>query len=338
MFRYIIATAAALLLFAGCTDTEQFRVNGTIEGKPTMNMRVGYYADGVYHTLITAARDGEFEFFGASRQPTVVEILDYDYRPMGRLYVGNGQTVECRLTRGNPYVIEAEGNDVTNRWTAFLRTNADSLIRGGAAANNVIDRYIRSNPDNIVSTLLLMTSYDSSLNPAMADSLLASITPQARPSFLTEAYNFMLQRLVSETVEADVLPIKYLDLKDSIRTFRPSARPLSLLAVSDSRSKRADSIVPVLRRMESRAASRLGILDMIVEGEKSQWRRVAAPDSAKWEQGWTPGGIASVGIDRLGISALPYFIICDSTGRQLLRTPSAGRAAAYADSLLKATK
>ena len=46
----------AVLLLWSCTDTEQFRVNGIIEGKPTLNLRVGYYADGAYQTQITAAR------------------------------------------------------------------------------------------------------------------------------------------------------------------------------------------------------------------------------------------------------------------------------------------
>lgn len=45
---------------AACSSNEQFRVNGTVEGKPTMNMRAGYYADGVYKTVITAVREGKF--------------------------------------------------------------------------------------------------------------------------------------------------------------------------------------------------------------------------------------------------------------------------------------
>jgi len=43
---------------AACSSDEQFRVSGTVEGNPTMNMRAGYYADGVYKTVITAVREG----------------------------------------------------------------------------------------------------------------------------------------------------------------------------------------------------------------------------------------------------------------------------------------
>ena len=56
MKRILYLAALVLALAAGaCSDTEQFRVNGTIKGKPSQNLRVGYYADGVFHSQITAA-------------------------------------------------------------------------------------------------------------------------------------------------------------------------------------------------------------------------------------------------------------------------------------------
>ena len=84
---------------AACSSNDQFRVNGTVEGNPTMNMRAVYYADGVYKTVITAVREGKFEFTGNASQPTVLEIMDYEYRPLARLYVKNGD--EYVLFTGN---------------------------------------------------------------------------------------------------------------------------------------------------------------------------------------------------------------------------------------------
>lgn len=335
MNRFFIFLAISTAILFGCTNSEQFRVNGTIEGKPTMNMRIGYYADGVYNTMIIAAREGEFEFFGSSRQPTVVEILDYDYRPMGRVYIGNGQTVDCKLVRGNPFAIEATGNDITERWSEFLRANSDTLKMGGNHANAVIDRYIRNNPDNIISTLLLTTNYDSSSDPAEADSLLSVISPQARPSSLTESYNFILQRLVTETASAEVLPFKYISLSDSIRTFRPSAATYSVLCFDNGKNTRA-AMKPSLERLWKKGkGGKLGILDMTTEAEKSSWQFESKRDSVSWPVGWTPGALSTLGIDRLAIPTVPFFVVCDSTGRQLLRTRSQERMEQYTDSLLK---
>ncbi len=335
MNRLLIPLLAMCMLLAGCTDTEQFRVNGTVEGKPTLNMRVGYYADGTYHTLITAAREGKFEFFGKSRQPTIVEILDYDYTPMGRLYVGNGQTIECKLVRGNPYAIEVHGNDISEEWSDMLRTNAEVLKNGGEEANKVIADYILAHPDNIVSTLLLTTSYDSASDPAMADSLLSTITPQARPSAITDGYNYLLQRLVAETVDEKVLPFKYVDLDDSIRTFRASGSPYSLLSFDSGRTSHKETVNPLLKRIYPKTKKKLAIIDISTEPEKSVWSFEARKDSSEWERAWTPGALSSVGIDRLGIPSTPYFIVCDSAGLQLIRTKSVKSLEQFTDSILK---
>lgn len=335
MYR-IISYLILALAAAACTDHEQFRISGTIADEPTMNIRVGYYADGAYRTLITVSEKGAFEFYGSSRQPTVVEIYDYEYRLLGRVYAANGQTLEVKLARSNPYALSVEGNETAKAWADFLRANADSLLSDPAKANRIIGRYISANPSDIVSTLLLITSFDSSAEPLAADSLLATIAPEARPSALTDSYNYLLQRVVAETADEHVLPFRYVTRKDSVRTFRPAGSALSLIAISNENSRRADSIVPLLRRLEKgRDKRKLSIIDLSVEAEGRDWKRNTATDSAAWEQGWTPGGIASPGIERLAIPSIPFFIVCDSTGSQLYRGTSPGAAEALISTIRK---
>lgn len=217
--------------FAGCSDNEQFRVNGTIAGKQSINLRVGYYADGSYQTLVTASREGKFEFFGSSRQPTLVEIFDNDWRPLARLYATNGETFDIELDRDKPYDIKISGNEVSERWSRFLNENSAVMSAGGESANSAIASYIASNPADVVSTLLLVTTYNASHSPVMADSLMSMIEPSARPSTLTEAFNYNYQRLVtSEALGAPEL--LYIDARDSLRTFDASGAPLSMLVVS----------------------------------------------------------------------------------------------------------
>ncbi len=197
MNRFLISILIAVAA-AACNDHDQFRISGTIEEEPTMNIRVGYYADGVYRTLITVSEKGAFEFYGSSRQPTVVEIYDYEYRLLGRVYAANGQTLDVKLARSNPYHLTVDGNETAKAWADFLRANADSLRADNAKANNIIGRYIAANPASTVSTLLLLTSFDSAAEPLMADSLLGLIAPEARPSALTDGYNYLLQRVVAD--------------------------------------------------------------------------------------------------------------------------------------------
>ena len=71
--------------------------------------------------------------------------------------------------------------------------------------------------------------------------------------------------------------------------------------------------------------------DVELDIDTPAWRRITRPDSAGWIQAWLPGGTASRGIDSLAVPSLPYFIVADSTGSQLLRTPSAAAARSFID-------
>ncbi len=329
--------ALAMLLAAACADESQFRVSGTIEGKPTMNLRVGYYADNAYRTMITAVREGEFEFTGHASQPSLLEIFDHEYRLLGRLYVANGQEITCHLERNNPYAITAQGSDVSREWADYLRQNSDSLRAGAASANSVIANYVLKNPSNVISTLLLVTSFDSAADPMLADSLLASIAPEARPGNLTEGYNFMLQRLVTDAALGPVSAFPYRDSRDSIMTFNPEDNPVSMLVLSDATSDRSDSIVPALKRLaHKKSGIKPGaILDLMLGDDTIVWKRAIAPDSASWRQAWAPGRTATPGVDRLGIPSVPYVIVCDSTGTQIYRGKSIGEAEKTVRSLRK---
>lgn len=329
--------ALAMLLAAACSDESQFRVSGTIEGKPTMNLRVGYYADNAYRTMITAVREGEFEFTGQASQPSLLEIFDHEYRLLGRLYVANGQEITCHLERNNPYSIIAQGNPVTQQWADFLRQKSDSLRAGSSSANEAIANYVLNNPSDVISTLLLVTSFDSAADPMLADSLLATIAPGARPGNLTEGYNFMLQRLVTDAATGPVATFAYRDSRDSIVSFCPEDYPVSMLVISDATDGRADSIVPALKRLSRKKTGIRpdAILDLMFGDDTIAWKRAIAPDSASWRQAWVPGRTAAPGIERLGVPSVPYVIVCDSTGAQIYRGKSIGEAEKTVRSLLK---
>ena len=323
-----LAAMVLALAATACGDSESFTVEGKIEDNATMNIRYIYYANGVLNRGITASRAGKFEFKGVSSTPTIVEITDNDYRPLGRLYLANGDRVECTLTRGNPYAIKVSGNDVCGRWADFLNDNADALK--SRRANEVVEKYVGSHADDVVSTLLMLTSYDSSRNALHADSVMSSIGQDARPSSLVDGYNAMLQRLVTQSVSEPVVSIPYFNRRDALVAFTPDSRPWSMLVMSDEYSGRRDSIVPALRRIRRlKKDGELLIVDMSMDRDTVSWHKSTLNDSATWSQGWVAGSIASPGIDRLGVPSLPYVIIVDSTGVQALRTASIAEAEEY---------
>lgn len=321
LFKYIllriVAPLLVALLSAACGDDESFTVEGFVEEAPTMNIRYVYYAGGRLNQGLTAAREGKFEIKGVAAAPTVLSVMDNEYRPLGRVYVSNGDRLELKVMRGRPYDLKVKGNDTAERWASCVNGLADSLA--GPAANRVIERYVAAHRDDIVSTLLLMTSYDASADALRADSVMSSIEGEARPSSLADPFNAMLQRLVAHSASEAVGAIDYLTETDSLLTFDPSAYKWSLIVLAGEDSGRSDSIGDVLDRLPSK---RLHIMDLGLDREVETWRRAVRHDTVSWQRGWVAGSIAAPGVVSLGVPSLPYFIITDDSGRQALRTTS----------------
>lgn len=322
LYKLLIALPL-MLIFAACGNDDEFTIRGKIKDNPTLNLRIIYYGNGALQTAITAANEGEFEFHGNTKRPAIIEIYDNDYRIIGRAYAVNGETIECEFDRNDVNNVKLSGNAVVEEWSKFLTKNAEGLRLRGRIANRLVADYIKANPDNVLSSILLLTSYDSSENALQADSLLSSISAAARPHDLVDGYNFMIQRLVSNKAMGKVVPIPYFAKGDSLIIYNPSRSELSLIALSNSESGRMDSILPALRRLHNLATDKkLKIMDISVDQDTLAWQRSVRQDSAKWAQGWVAGSVASPGLNTLGISRVPYFIVCDSSGKQLYRGPS----------------
>lgn len=329
ILRLLSALICALALWS-CGDSETFTIEGTVDGNATINLRFIYYNNGTLVRGLTAARDGKFEYKGVATVPTTVDILDNDYRLLGRLYTVNGEHITCELTRNAPNAIKVSGSDISERWASFVNDNAEALA--GDDANAVIERYVAANPSDIVSTLLMITAYDASGDALRADSVMSLIDTDKRPATLVGSFNTLLQRLVA--VNDTVAPISALNMRDSIVEFNPSDRRWSLIVLSDNSSGRSDSIVDALRRLHRKSLrQRLQIADISLDRDTASWHKSVSPDSASWPRLWVAASVASPGIDRLGVSRLPYFIVTDSTGCRLLSTPSIRRAETFIDSL-----
>ena len=327
---FLLLLCLLLVLGSSCSNNDQFRVNGTIDGKATMNLRINYLDNGALHTIVTAARDGEFEFFASSPQPTIVQISDYDNRPLARLYAVNGETFDIRIDRSKPYGVEIEGNELSGRWADFLRNHSDKMSAGRDSANAVIARYIASHPADMLSTLLLISNYDSSADAFAADSLLSLIDAKARPSDLTESYTIMLERLVNEKTTSPIESFRFLNA-DTARTFRPSDNKASLLAFTLEEDEGYQTLSDLLER-HAKNNRKAFIADLRTDPSRVSYE---GADTCARVIGRLPGGIAAPGIERLGIPRLPFFIVTDKDGNQLYRGTDIGKAFNKLDSLSK---
>ena len=270
------------MLLGACTDENHFRIEGTIAGEPTMNIRVMYYSRGALQSGVAGAQKGKFEFFGDAPQPTLVNVYDYDYRLLGYAWVKNGEQVSMKIGDDITH-LQIDGTAVNRRWSEFLSSAADSLTAGSETKNRAVEEYVAAHPDDVVSTLLMISVYDSSLDPLRADSVMESISVAARPASLASDFSFINGRMV--TAADTVAAIAYYDSADSVAHFRPERAEYSVITLVRDDALRADSVNAVLKRISRRLGHRVQMLELSADRDTGTWEQSVSRDTATWHRG-----------------------------------------------------
>lgn len=335
MRRYIlIATAVIATLvtaLTACSGPDSFEVKGHIKGNATLNLRALYYVDGTLQSSLFPSDRGSFNFKGRAPQGAVVEILDNDYRLLGRFYAVNGDEIELTLDPQSVASLRVDkGNDVAMRWAKWLNSNAKILdSRNSADINALAAKYVKAHRDDIVSTLIVTTIYDAAADAAGAVKLLESIKPEARPAALIESFTALLSYADTEAAKRRVPALTLMARGDTVTTYVPRKHRQSLLVFTNENSGR-DSIVPELRRLrKAHTDAALGIIDVSLDPDTLTWQRIIRNDTATWNTAWGVGGIASAALRPLSVSRIPFFIVTDSTGTQIYRGNSISAAVSH---------
>jgi len=335
IYKYLIINIVSLL--CACGSDDKFTLQGTLAGGETQSLRFVYYSDGALRVIPGAARDGEFKVEGAASVPTVVDILSNDGHVIGRVYVANGDKIKCELNRMAPWNIKLEGTEANSRWAGFIRANSEVLKNADTLAfNRAIAEYIAKHTDDVVSTLLLVTSYDARRNPKEATRLLEKISPVVRPMSLVDGLVTQLSAVSSRHDSID--RFRYYIRRDTLEVFETRRAEVSLLAFSDAPdgTKRADSILNALRSVHKRyKVKEMQMLDLSLDVDSFAWKRSMRADSATWKRGWLPGSVATKGLENVAVALLPWFVVADSGGLIVYRGSSVTDAVKAVDDALK---
>ena len=327
IYSLLIGILMAFIL-SSCGDDSQFRVAGEIKNMGTQNIRVIYVSNGAVKSLTSTVIDGKFSFVGYSPELTIVRLFSNNKTPLGTLVVKNGETIDCTIHNGDRYNAKMEGSDLMAQWSDFIAQNAQILSSDDIESRNQeIAKYVAKNPSKLLSTVLMITEFYTPGYEQLADSLMAMITPEAQPRHLIEDYASTLAHITSENALGKVLPMNLYEKGDSLFNFNASKASYSVLCFTMPDDECRDSIVPLLKQWnKTHKDSQLKIVDISLANDTFQWKKSITTDSAKWAQCWALGSVQAKGIDRLGISRMPFFIVTDSTGAQLYRGNSISHA------------
>lgn len=174
--------------------------------------------------------------------------------------------------------------------------------------------------------MLLVTRFNARGYELKADSLVNTLKPQARPSWVVGAYPGMVGEQVSSMARGTVKPITIncgqLNERDTTLRYWPSNQTYSMIVVTGT--GKGDSVRTMLKELTGKLPKRrFKALEVAVMGDSAMWKLAIRRDSAKWMQGWVAGGVAGTAVRTLQIPGVPYFIVADSLGNQVYRGYSA---------------
>lgn len=326
-------TFLPLILSTACSDSKEFRVEGSVRGLGSQPVAMHYITANTVRAERATAVDGKFFFTGVSRDYTLAEISTGERR-LGFFVVRNGEHIKCRLDADNPDDMSVSGNKPSEQVSAFLADNAQILAdRDFAALDSAVEAYVTAHPDRMASTLLLMNVYDNKRDPDRADSLMTLITPEARPVELTSDFRLLLAASAEAQTTARARSFSLPSDGDSLENFMPTRHTASLLYFrGNSIAERRDTVLPLLRRLRAAYTGRqLHITEIGMTADSVRWASMSSPsDSITWTRVFAPGGRAYTPFEALSIPGFPFFITIDGNGNQLYRGTSVRDAAAAA--------
>lgn len=312
------------VMMASCGGSPEFRIDAASDDIGTQNVTFRYLdSDGAYRSETVTAVDGKFSYLGHIGGSTYVEVLDANGKLLGEFIADRGDNIKARFSVQNPENISIRGNKDSELLMEFMDKNRGSVIKGDTEGlNAAIDAFIRQNPKQFASTALLMQYFTVAGHEEQALELLQTIGEKYRPSSRVLGFEQMLNQSLSAT-EASIDSLQVFSRRDTAEVFTVRGAKLNLLIVSDNETRAADSVV---RLISTSTSPGLRIVDLGCDRDTLLWgvSLRGLPDDYPSEvvHYWLPAGYATAELAATAPSSVPFFIVADSLGHVLHRTPS----------------
>lgn len=325
--RLAVIISSVWLALCACSGGDSFSVTAKLDGQGVETIVMRFYDGEGLKTV-----DGHAEKAGApvkltghSEQWTIVELRRGNGELIASFPACNGRKISVGADRDGNFSLK--GFPEADSLSAFINRNHALIKRGPSEKlNAAIADYIKANPASIAATTLLLTRFDASGHPEQADSLFSLLKPEARPATLIAGWAEQLQQTHIDRLSRHVSPFSIHGTRDSLISFSAISTPYSVLAFIGS--KRPDSLARTFGNLRREWPSkRLKLTEVWLSTDSARFTRAMEKDTARWTRGWVAGGAASPSLRRLAISSVPFFIVTDSTGRQIYRGPSLSSAA-----------
>ncbi len=316
MKRTIFYAALILILmvfspfFWSCSN--HFSVQGHITGLGNQNIHVVYASSMGVKDFYVMTKNDRFEVKGEAQDWTLVSIFDGQNQPLAHFFLDKGDNLQVKGDLTQRFRFEVKGPEIDENWYQFRTDHASEYQDGNPKRRDAaIEKYVKENPANVLSTVLLLFDYSQLDNKVQVDQLMAKIDKDAKPEPLLASY-MTLMRKTRKNATA-LLPLVMLESKGDFSTFSPTTAQASLLYLWTNDLNHSSDIA-TLKQLSSSFSDRLQVGDVYLDPDSTVWRSTLKRDAATWKRYWAPEGPLNNQLINLNIQSTPVFVVTDSIG------------------------
>lgn len=297
-------------IFTCCGN--HFSVQGQIAGLGNQNIHVIFASTAGVNDFYTMTKNDRFELKGEAGDWTVVAIFDGQNQPLATLVFNKGDNLKIKGDMTQRHNLRVEGNDLNEEWYQFRAEHASQYRDGNPEGRDTaIEKYVKGNPSNILSTVLLLFDYSQLNNKAKIDRMLAKLEPDAKPSALLTSYTALMGK--KRKPVTTLLPLVLLESKGDFSTYSPTTSQASLLYLWNVDTGHSTAIAS-MKQLAGSFGSRLQVGDICLEPDSMVWQSIVKRDATTWRHYWAPEGPLNRQLINLDIRFTPHFVVTDSLG------------------------
>lgn len=338
--RMCMLAVGLIVMMSSCGHDGTFRIDGMIKNFGTGNLRVVYFSRGAVQSVVAPAVDGKFSMMGyAGDDDVVARVYTGKGVLIGRVIAAGGNAVEVEFDATDSSVMNVGGNDDSKAFARFLSDNAELIrTKDVEGLNGAVAAYVKSNPESLVSGLLLHDYFSWQGHEAEAQELTELLLAKVVNLVSLDGLQQVTYRASLPVDSLRMAPMKLYGRADSLENVNVDSVAVTLLMITDVESRMSDSIESVIMALGKKMEEgKLQIVDLSCDTDTVSWHKSlseidAVVDSLKKDElavvkrVWMLSPYSVQGIDNLSISCTPWFVVADSTGTVLYNGSSVQKA------------
>lgn len=327
-----LMACVVVMMLTGCVKNE-FKIDFELPKDHIGNYLLTYYAwdsrGGRWIEQTASIQEGAASAGCITRLPTLVYVRDASM-PNNSIviYAERGDEIKVTGEGSDMSTWTVKGNKLSERWSEW-RKEAYKKKNESKAIEKSIEDYVKKNPSDQLSAILMLTEWNRRENPEGFVKLWNSVDKGAKDKQLIEMCGSPDLLGVEFAMQADG-SLKYakdpskksLSVRsrdnglDTLKFTKAKGTILFFYSENDSERRETTDSLKELVKSYPDSAKRI-IADIYMDSDSMTWINAIRRDSLKGTvRGWQPRGIAEDDMVKMGVTRLPWYIVKDKIGKE----------------------